>query len=177
MKKPWWIRVIGILGLLFAASTVVIFNVERTMPGNMVGAAAFVIFAFLSVALLGAWAVMSFVLYVMRHAGKQQAAIMRDVASGLGTNFPGGPVSVPQPPQAEVWDNPATKIKCDGCGRYHALLWCGYHMKFLCFPCTGKHDSVDCFYYAAGRRLDDAHKQTSAPQNLGHAVFGEMKLR
>lgn len=159
MRKPWWVRVTGFLGLLGGAATVVIFNTVRTMPGNVVGGAFLLFFLLLTVGLLGLWAVMSFVLVVAGRAGRQSAAVGRsvenDLMKAMKVQAAPGPRAVAEP----TWDNPATKIRCDVCGRYHAMLYCFRHSLFLCFPCCAKHDQAECGYVASGRKVDDAHKE------------------
>ncbi|TAM84399.1 MAG: hypothetical protein EPN47_01625 [Acidobacteria bacterium] len=84
MRKPWWVRAIGAIGwvcafLAFACG----YAATRFAVGNMIGEGLF-IFGFAAVAAWMLWGVMSFVLYAMRRAGRQNAAIVRDV---LDTNF------------------------------------------------------------------------------------------
>lgn len=171
MKKPWWVRAIGILGWVCVALLGLSFFMWFTGGQNPAFAGAGIVLSFLAVGFFVLWAVISFVLYAIRSGVKQQAAIQRDVMHDAIKHL--GPQAVKQPPAArsDVWDNPATKIRCDGCGRFHAMLFCRVHNQYLCFPCLAKHDTEFCDYRAAGRMVDDAHKQPAAAPAVGSVLF------
>jgi hypothetical protein len=91
LRKPWWVRAVGLLGWGCAAlwfGVVFMKPIPQTTMGRVV------IFDILPLLVLGLWllwGVMSFVLYVVGRAAKQNAAILRDALAATGKPFPVGP--------------------------------------------------------------------------------------
>jgi hypothetical protein len=107
MRKPWWVRAVGLLGWVCAALWVGVI-LQKPTPQTALG--QLVLFGVLPYVVLGLWLLwgaMSFVLYVVGRAGRQNAAILRDVMAEAGKPFPGGPVPAAQSPHASAWDNMA----------------------------------------------------------------------
>ena len=171
MRKPWWVRAIAYIGWLIVGFVVagLIFTPSSLTEQQFysMAMALLVIAALLFVA----WSVVSGIVWVINRATRTNAAIQRDVLGDLAKKMRPQAVTSVESNNEQVWDNPATKIKCDGCGRYHAMLYCNQHGKFLCFPCVARHDSDTCWYKAAGRAIDDSHKQPSGPKAVGNVLF------
>lgn len=192
MKKPWWIRTVGILALLCAALAAGMFFTPPSPRTGIGQVAGVYFFGSAAAVLFAAWAVMSFVIYVIGRAARQSAAIQRDVLKEFGesylrgglpadhrvTNMAGNvelkqsPAAAPVTPSqnAGVWDNPPTNITCDGCKRPHAMLYCKRHSRFMCFPCAARHDAEDCSYVAAGREFNKSRRQPAASRPVGKVL-------
>jgi hypothetical protein len=149
-------------------------------------------FGFAALILFAVWVVTSFVIYVAGRALMQGAAIQRDVLEDFAkTLMYGGllahaqvretvgnvelkqgahPAPVTPAQESDVWDNPPTKITCDDCKRPHAMLYCSQHSKFMCFPCTARHDTEGCSYIAAGRELNKGRKQPVTAKPVGKVL-------
>ena len=85
MRKPWWVRAVGLLGWVCAVLWVGVIHQKSTPQSALGQLVLFEVLPFVVLGLWILWGVMSFVLYVLGRAGKQNAAILRDV---LAANHP-----------------------------------------------------------------------------------------
>lgn len=169
MRKPLVFRLAGWLALLLFLVIVSawVFPPAGVSPEHVMGGQMFLFLLAVPLALL--WAVASIAVWLLRRSAAEQATALSGTLLPTLTRPPLQVKHEQATPGQQVWDNPPTKIRCDVCGRFHALLYCGQHNKFLCFPCCAKHDQGGCQYIAAGRLVDEAHKQ---PENLAQAGMG-----
>lgn len=171
MRKPWWLRLVGVaVFLLLLALIGSWFLPPSSLDRTQLIESQFVL-VFITFVLSVVWALASAVLWAIRKNARAQAAVSRDVISDTIKKLRPEPVRAAASPGTEPWDNPSTKIKCDGCGRYHALLLCRAHNLFMCFPCVARHDTNACFYGAAGRWVNADHKQPATSERVGGVLF------
>lgn len=170
MRKPIWVRAIGWAGWLMVAVFGVTFYAWYGSANDSALAAGGTVALVIALALFVVWGLISFILKVIGWNARAQADKASLTLQGLGRVANLAPAPAAPAPRADVWDNPPTRVKCDGCGRYHAIMICGAHRQYLCFPCMARHDQHDCSYVAAGRYLDEEHKQPAEPRQTGKVL-------
>jgi hypothetical protein len=167
MKKPWWLRLIGLAALLSAAAVGVGFAISPglfRMPWML---PVLVGWTLVTVGLFMAWLLVGGMIWVANHSARAQAAITCDVLIELVKRMQLQPATGLELPERGAWDNPPTGITCDKCKRPNAMLHCEKHKVSLCFPCTGQHDVEDCRYIAADRHAQGPQKPTSRTKTIG----------
>src|SRR5690348_12299517 len=78
MRKPWWVRAVGLLGWVCAVLWVAAIQLKPTPQGAFGQLVLIGVLPYLVFWLWVLWGVMSFVLYVVGRAARQRAAILRD---------------------------------------------------------------------------------------------------